>query len=161
MNSLTDIEVVSRLAAEKALLNFKKEQKEKEKKAILHNTELLLKEYLELKYFYENCDHEGVIDDMEITVGSLRRDKATTKLLFKHVNKCLQRSKEKYQDKFNVIDMLYLNPNFNKMAWEDKITLTMETCAIAQATVYRWKNMIIQDLATKFFGADGLRIWTI
>lgn len=161
MNSLSDIEVVSRLAAEKALFNFKKEQKKKEKKAILHNTEVLLREYLELKHFYENCNHEDVINDEMIVVGSLRKDKATTRLLFHHVNKCLSRVKEKEPEKIKVIEALYLNEKYLSLTWEDKINQAMIKCNISQATAYRWKDMIISDLSVMLFGADGLRIWTI
>lgn len=161
MNTLSDIEVVSRIAAEKALSNFKKEQKQKERKAILHNTEVLLKQYLELKYFYENCDHEGIVDDIETVVGSLRKDKATTKLLFNHVNKCLKRAKDKDKNKFKVIEVLYLDPRYEKLILDDKINKAMQECIISQTTAYRWRSDMIAILSTMFFGADGLRIWTL
>jgi hypothetical protein len=84
-------------------------------------------------------------------VGSLRKDKATTRLLFHHVNKCLNRVKEKEPDKIKVIEAWYLNENYMTWTWENKINQAMIKCNISQATAYRWKDMIISDKLTERF----------
>lgn len=161
MSKLSEIEVLAKEAAVQAIKDFRADEKKREKRAILHNTEILLKEYQELKYFFENCTESDMVCDEEIVVGSLRKDKVTTRLLYHHVNKCLHRLRQKEKEKIKVIDILYLEPHYIAWKWDDKINESMERCKISQATAYRWKNDIISDLGVMLFGADGLRIWTI
>lgn len=158
---LSEIEVIARQAAIEALKKHKEEEKKKQRKAILHNTEVLLREYQELKYFFENSSESDMVGDEEIVVGSIRKDKVTTRLLYHHVNKCLHRLREKEKEKIRVIDILYLDEKLKDLKWDDKINEAMEKCNISQATTYRWKNDIISQLGVMLFGADGLRIWTI
>lgn len=161
MSKLSEIEVLVKQAAVQALKDFRADEKKREKKAILHNTELMLRNYLELKDFFENCAESDYIADEEIVVGSLRRDKAVSRILYHHINTRIKDIRRKEPKKLVVLDILYLDPLYQNTDWKDKLIELEEKHGIIERTAYRWKNELIENLGVKLFGADGLRIWTI
>ena len=161
MANLSEIEVIARNAACQAIKDFRAEEKKKEKKAILHNTEVLLKNYLELKDFFENTEESDIVCDEEIVVGSLRKDKITSRILYHHIESRMKHLRVQEPKKAIVLDVLYADPEYKDLAWQDKFYLLEEKFGVSQATAYRWKSDLIEMLGVKLFGADGLRIWTV
>ena len=124
-------------AAQKATLNalkiLRKEEKEREKNKYdrrLRNTELLLKNYKNLKehslnatYSDEEIEDEDLQDELdleeneEMYISSIKRTKKRTEIIVKHIDncieyytyKCLSSDKEEIQRRVQVIKMLYIN----------------------------------------------------
>ena len=124
-------------AAQKATLNalkiLRKEEKEREKNKYdrrLRNTELLLKNYRNLKehslnatYSDEEIEEEELQDELdleeneEMYISSIKRTRKRTEIIVKHINncieyytyKCLNSDREEVQRRVQVIKMLYIN----------------------------------------------------
>ncbi|MBQ8299507.1 MAG: helix-turn-helix domain-containing protein [Clostridia bacterium] len=164
---------------EEATLNtlkaFKKEEKEKNKyDRRLRNTELLLKNYRNLKEHMknavftnteienENVDEEFDFEDNEeIYISSIKRTRKRTEIIVKHINncmeyytyKCLNSTREEVQRRVQVIKMLYINDV--QMSYSE---IAEELGNISTKTVDRARKSAIPELAALFFGIDGLKL---
>lgn len=129
-------EIVKEAAQEATLSVLKimrREEKEREKNKYdrrLRNTELLLKNYRNLKehslnatYSDEEIKEEELQDELdleeneEMYISSIKRTRKRTEIIVKHINncieyytyKCLNSDREEVQRRVQVIKMLYIN----------------------------------------------------
>ena len=91
---------IIRLVAKEAIKEFDKEQKEKKKKKVFHNTKLLLKHYNSLKTHVEEAIDDvkkihvdSEIDDIcsdELYIASIKRSKSKTLIMIAHIDMALE-----------------------------------------------------------------------
>ncbi len=154
-----------------------KEEKKKHKADMrFRNTELLLHNYANFMQHTEKSiytetqlskkdlfDELDLDMDEEITktqINSIIKSKNKTNIILKHINtfidyyryKCESSEREDIRRRIQVIELLYLN--------EDKKTQeeVSEILDCSDRTIRNTKNIAIKELATLFFGIDGLKI---
>ncbi len=163
-------------AATKAVDYYVKRQKEidsSRKDRRYQNTELILKNYYNLKkHIEESVDYEtpefaeifGVdVDDKDkIFLSSVFRTKRRTKTMMDHVDKCLENykkicyssSKESEIRKYRIIEVLYLvqDKEASKDSW-DNIAADLN---ISKSTLSDFRKKAVKELSTLIFGIDSL-----
>ena len=115
---------IIRLVAKEAIKEFDKEQKEKKKKKVFHNTKLLLKHYNSLKTHVEEAIDDvkkihvdSEIDDIcsdELYITSIKRSKSKTLIMIAHIDMALDQLKRKQikkgtVDKYNALTKHYID----------------------------------------------------
>ena len=53
---------------------------------------------------------------------------------------------------------LYLDPVKSLMPWKERVQTIAAELHFGEASVYRWKNDMIEELSVMVFGVDGLRL---
>ena len=153
---------IIRLVAKEAIKEFDKEQKEKKKKKVFHNTKLLLKHYNSLKTHVEEAIDDvkkihvdSEIDDIcsdELYIASIKRSKSKTLIMIAHIDMALEQLKCKQikkgtVDKYNALTKHYIDEkNYEEISEELK-------CSVI--TPRRWINEIIDELSVLLFGIDS------
>ena len=169
-----NIQDLARAAAVEALKLQKDAERDRARKNRFHNTELLLKKYLSLikhlelaqdkvsdedlkEYNFEESDMEDVI------IYAIRRGRIRTLIMVMQVEVSLAELRTKMIDqgkpeKYLVIDKLYLDPVKSLMPWRERVQTISAELHCGEASVYRWKNDMIEELSVMIFGVDGLRL---
>lgn len=156
------IELISSVAGQEAIRQYKEQQKEqtkKEKDWRLRNTKLLLENYRKLK---DHCD--GIEEQMEeyehtvfileeLTLETLMKYRLKTLKMMRHFDKMLghyahdcESGTDEEQRRFKVIYHRYISPS--------RLTI-QELCemySIEQGMVYRDTRFGIKDLSVYLFG---------
>ncbi len=165
-------------AALEALREFRKEEKEKVRKGRLRNTRLLMDNYLNFVEHYENIRESAkeAIEDIEerelnfddavmgdIIIQSIKRTKLRTRVMIRHIEAVTSMLKADMEakgepEKYQVIELLYMDECKKDMKFNEKISVTAEQLNCHEATVRRWNNEMIDKLAIKLFGVDGLKL---
>lgn len=169
-----NIHEIATAAAVEALKLQKNDERDRARKNRFHNTELLLKKYLNLikhlelaqdkvsdddlkEYNFEESDMEDVI------IYAIRRGRIRTLIMVMQVEISLTALREKMIDKgqvekYAVIEKLYLDPVKSLMSWKERVQAIAAELHCGEASVYRWKNDMIEELSVMIFGVDGLRL---
>ena len=168
-----NIQEIAKAAAIEALKLQKNEERERIRKNRFHNTELLLKNYLGLVEHFKNSIEKASdimdVDDLvdigadDIIIQSIRRSRARSIVMISQLETCLEilriRMASKIQDeKYEVIKLLYLNPELINKPWADRIQIVTTKIQCSEASVHRWKNDMISELSVLLFGVDGLKL---
>lgn len=168
-----NIQEIATAAAIEALKLQKNEERMRIRKNRFHNTEILLKNYLNLiehfelsqdkaseeeleAYNFEEADREDVI------IQAIRRSRIRTLIMVLQIEICLGRLRTKMIDKgqpekYTVIEKLYLDPTKSLMPWLERVRIISAEIPCSESSVNRWKNDMIRDLSVLIFGADGLQ----
>lgn len=171
------IEEASKKAALEALREYKKEEKDKTRKGRLRNTRLLMDNYLNFIEHYENIRESAmeVIEDIEsgvdfndaemgdIIIASIKRTKVRTRVMIRHIETVVSFLKADMEargesDKYKVIELLYMDDAKKDIKFNEKVSITADQLNCHEATVRRWNNEMIDKLAVKLFGIDGLKL---
>lgn len=165
-------------AALEALREFRKEEKEKVRKGRLRNTRLIMDNYLTFVEHYENIresareaiedieERELNFDDAEmgdIIIESIKRTKLRTRVMIRHIETVTSMLKADMEakgepEKYQVIELLYMDECKKDLKFNDKVSIVAEQLNCHEATVRRWNNEMIDKLAIKLFGVDGLKL---
>lgn len=165
--SQNDTEIFYKNIAKHAIKELKREEKENQRKAILHNTELLIKKYFDIKDAIEDEDLAFYIDEEQIILSSVLRNKATARLLLEYVDMCIEKLKNKFPDKSKILDIMYFTPQHSHLTWDEKIYMIYEQSRhlfgtiVSERTITRWRTEMVDELALLLFKADGIKIWTL
>lgn len=162
-----------------ALIEIKKQEEEKKRHRAdmrFRNTELLLYNYTNFIKHTENSiytetqlskkelfDELDLDIDEEITktqINSIIKSKNKTNIILKHIDtflkyyeyKCDSSQREDIRRRYKVIELLYLKEE--KMTQEN----IADSLHCNVKTIRNTKNIAIKELATLFFGIDGLKI---
>jgi len=164
MQAGNDTEVFYKNIALAAIKEYKEVEKRQYKKAIKHNTSALLNHYLDLKYFFVNTNHKCAAAGESMIIESVRRNKMTCRLLMVHINNCLKRLQEKFSYtpvKYNVIHALYLDDEFGKIEWNERVYTICFELNISESTLKRYRNELESELSVILFGPEGLKLFTL
>lgn len=146
---------------------YEKNLNDRNKRKILYNTKLLLKNYNELKNhsinaIYKNIDEE-VIDRMngeeanysddKIFIESIRNSKIKTLIIITHIDVALERVKQKHKikgtiEKYKALELYYI-----KEKRKDDIAVELNC---STKSVSRWIKETEEDVAINVFGINTL-----
>ena len=158
---MSELELVAREAAREVLAMYKEQEKQKQRKEILHNTNELLKRYLDIKDYLRTAKCHYIVNSEEIWLKSIFRSKATTRFLVSHVDTSIEILGAKHPDLTRIIKIIYTDEQCRNLSWEEKIAnLAVDMC-MSERNVARWRGRAVDELSIILFGADGLRLWTI
>jgi len=169
-----NIQEVATAAAVEALRIQKNEERERAKKNRFRNTELLLKNYLNLIEHFELSQDKATEEDLEaynfeeadmedIIIHAIRRSRIRTLIMVMQIEVCLEKLRAKMIDKgqlekYAVIEKLYLDPVKSSMPWLERVRIVAAEIHCSEKSVYTWKNDMIEELSIMVFGVDGLQL---
>jgi len=169
-----NIHEIATAAAVEALKLQKNEERMRVRKNRFHNTELLLKKYLNLIEHFELARDKATKDDLEtynfeetdmedVIIYAVRRGRIRTLIMVTQVEVSLAALRTRMVDmgqpeKYAVIEKLYLDPFKSLMPWKERVQIIAAELHCSEASVYRWKNDMIEELSVMVFGVDGLRL---
>lgn len=169
-----NVQEIATAAAIEALKLQKNDERMRIRKNRFGNTELLLKNYLSLIEHFElakdRASEEDLkaynfedMDDEDVIIYAIRRGRVRTLIMVTQVEVSLAALRTKMIDKgqpekYLVIDKLYLDPVKNLLPWKERIQIIAAELHCGEASVYRWKNDMIEELSIMIFGVDGLRL---
>ena len=142
-------------AAIEAVKYYVEFEKTTRRRAILHNTEEILKHYLSLIESAESLDTE------DIFIKSFLESKSVTDALLQHVNRCFDKLEERYPIEFDTLAYLYMDAELIKVNWCERIEITAARMHTTGRTVRRWRMEMVRELSVLLFGADGMKLWII
>ncbi|MFD2446398.1 hypothetical protein ACFSO7_20765 [Bacillus sp. CGMCC 1.16607] len=164
----SQIELISSLASQEAIKQFKAQQlkqKKKEQDWRLRNTKLLLENYHRLKDHCEDIDQqieeyeETVFSLEELTLESLMKYRLKTAKMMRHFERMLKHfevdsrnGSEEEQRRHKVIYHRYLSDN------RFPIQKLCEMYNVEQGTIYRDTKLAIRDLSVLLFGIVALEL---
>lgn len=99
----------------------------------------------------------------DVIIYAIRRGRIRTLIMVMQVEISLVELWKKMIDqgqpkKYAVIDKLYLDPVKSLMPWKERVQTIAAELHCGEASVYRWKNDMIEELSVMVFGVDGLRL---
>ena len=164
---MESIEEIVKETVSMTIKEYEKNLNERNKRKILYNTKLLLKNYNELKNHslnavYKNIDEE-VIDringeeanysDDEIFIESIKVSKMKTLIIITHIDVALERVKQKHiikgtYEKYKALELYYI-----KEKRKDDIA---EELNCSTKSVSRWIKETEEDVAINVFGVNTL-----
>ena len=169
-----NIQEIAVAAAIEALKLQKNDERMRIRKNRFHNTELLLKKYLNLIEHFELAQDKATEEDLQaynfeesdmedVIIYAVRRGRIRTLIMVTQVEVSLAVLRTKMIDKgqpekYAVIDKLYLDPVKSLMPWKERVQTIAAELHCGEASVYRWKNDMIEELSVMVFGVDGLRL---
>lgn len=161
---------LAKAAALEALKDFKEEERQRNKRTRYHNTELLLKNYLNLMDHYENAKERASdifkLEDLEVDeviISAIKRSRMRTLAILAHVEYCLETLKVRMtnkgqSEKYEVIFRLYLDKARRDIERGELIRIIAQELNSSEPSVRRWKNEMVRELSILLFGVDGLRL---
>ena len=168
--STVNIQEVARTAALEAFKIHKEDERQRVKKTRYHNTELLLKNHLNLLDHYENTKDRASdifeledLDADEVIIKAIKRSRLRTMIMINQIDTCLQMLRMRMTDrgqseKFEVIHCLYLDKVRRNMQFGELVKIVAEELHCNERSVYRWKNEMVAELSILLFGVDGLKL---
>lgn len=167
---------LSREAALEAVRIFQKEEKEKVRKKSLYNVGLLMNHYLDFidhyeKIKYRTSDLHDYLENMgidvrpydELSVEAIKRSKTRTLIIITQIQTAVNMLKADMEakdeiEKYQVIKMLYMDPSKKDITFSQRVKLIAEEIKCGESSVRRWNTEMLNKLAVKLFGIDGLRL---
>lgn len=168
--SAVNIQEIARTAALEALKIQKEEERQQIRRTRYHNTELLLKNYLNLLDHYENAkDKASDIMDLEeldvdeVIIKAIKRSRVRTIIMIQQIETCLEILKLRQvsrgqPEKYEVIECLYLDKARRDVQFKDLVEAVAEELNCTERSVYRWRNEMVRELSILLFGVDGLKL---
>jgi len=168
--STVNVQEIAKTAAREALTDFKEAERQRNKRTRYHNTELLLKNYLNLLDHYENSKDRASdifkLEDLEadeVIISAIKRSRMRTLTILAHVEYCLDTLKDRMTnkgqpEKYEVIDRLYLDKARRDIERGELISDIAIELNCSEPSIRRWKNEMINELSILLFGVDGLRL---
>jgi hypothetical protein len=170
----------ARAVAVEAVKIYQKEERERVKRSGYHNMRTLMENYLDLvehyekiKYrakdledYLENMDIYGVdaeTEDGEIRIEAIKRSKTRTLIMVTQIQTAIamlkrdMEQKDEYE-KYQTIYLLYMDARFKSIKFTQRICLIAREVNCHETTLRKWNNEMLNKLAVKIFGVDGLRL---
>lgn len=164
---MENLEGLVKEAVALTIREFNKKANENNRRKILYNTKLLLKNYNELKNHalnavYKNIEceeldketgEEANYSDDEILIESIKRSKAKTLIMIAHIDVALERVKQKHRikgtiEKYKALELYYISEK-NK----DDISTELN-CSVK--SVGRWIKEVEEEVGTNLFGINSV-----
>lgn len=167
-------------AALEALKEYRKEEREKQKRRGFHNMRALMENYLELVEYYEKIkyrarDLEDYLDNMdifgvdpegedgEIRIEAIKRSKTRTLIMISQIQTAVEMIKRDMEakneiEKYLTLKMLYMDPGRIQLKFTQRIKEVAEDIKCHETTLRKWNNEMLNKLAVKIFGVDGLKL---
>lgn len=167
MRNVENIEEIVRETVVTTIKEYEKKINEHNRRKILYNTKLLLKNYNELKNHalnavYKNIECEEIdkengedsnYSDDEILIESIKKSKAKTIIMIAHIDVALERVKQKHKIKGTVEKYKALELYYIKEKRKDDIAIELNC---STKSVSRWIKEVEEDVAINVFGINTL-----
>lgn len=153
---------------------YRKEEREKVRRAGYHNMRILMENYLELVEHYEKIkyrakDIEEYLENMDILEGdevrieAIKRSKTRTLIMITQIQAALGMLKRDMEikneiEKYRTICMLYMDPSKQGMKFNQRVQAVATDIKCDPVTIRRWNNEMLNKMAVKLFGVDGLKL---
>lgn len=134
---------------------------------ILHNTRILMEQYIEMRKHCEYAVSESDdLDSVEFAIfksdnentylESVRRSKLKTAMMLTNIDRAMDEIKEEYEKK----GMLYKYEAF-RMHYVDGMSYeeVAEVQNCGKNTPARWSKEMIRKMSVKLFGVEGVEKW--
>jgi hypothetical protein len=164
-------------AALEALREHQKAERDTVRRTRFHNTRLLMDHYLELVEHYENIkasasevqdefDEDLTFDSInmdDIIINAIKRTKIRTRVMIRQIETVVAALKADMEakgepEKFDVIELLYMDTSKKDTKFANRVDMVADEINCSPGTVRRWNNEMLDKLAIKLFGVDGLRL---
>ncbi len=163
-------------AALEAIKTFKQQEKDQVKKRRLHNTGLLLENYLDFLDYYNSIkykaeDIQDSLDPVEfdvvyiddIFIDSIKRSKVRTMIIIKQIETAVEKIQEEMTvcnevEKYNAVNYLYFKKELKDLKFNSRVSKVAELLNCSESSVRRWNNEVLKKLSVMLFGVDGMRI---
>ncbi len=167
---------IAREAALEAIKIYKQQEKEKVRKTRLHNTGLLLENYLDFVAHYEQIkykasdiqeslyiDEREMVDMDDVIIQSIKRSKIRTKIMISQIETAMAMVQSKMaakgeEEKIKVIKLLYMDREKQNFKFNQRVQLIAEEIHCSESSVRRWNTEMLNEFAVLLFGVDGLRL---
>lgn len=163
---------IAKEAAVEAVKEYIRQEKDRLKKRRYHNMGLLMDNYLEFIEHYQNIKYKAseIADDLDmeefdemylddIYIESIKKSKVRTMIIIRLIEASVERlRKTSDQEKVKVIEKLYMDKENKKLRFNERVAEVAEQVKCSESSVRRWNNEMLNELAKKIFGVDGLRI---
>lgn len=164
---MVNIEDIVKETVSITIKEYEKKLNERNKRKVLYNTKLLLKNYNELKNHslnavYKNTEYE-VIDkingeeanysDDKIFIESIKNSKLRTLVMLTHIDVALERVRQKHMikgtiEKYNALELYYIKEKKREDIAEEL------NCSIK--SVMRWIKEVEEEVGTNLFGINSI-----
>ena len=167
MKSVENIEELIKETVAITIKELNKKQNENNRRKILYNTRLLLKNYNELKNhainaIYKNIEWEEIdklngeeanYSDDEILIESIKKSKARTLIMIAHIDVALERVKQKHRikgtiEKYKALELYYIKES-------SKEDIAAELNCSVKSTA-RWIKEVEDEVGTNLFGINSI-----
>ncbi|NJD02655.1 MAG: hypothetical protein FIA99_08685 [Ruminiclostridium sp.] len=167
-------------AAREAIKLCRQEERDKIRKSSFHNMRCLMENYLDLvehyekiKYrakdledYLENMDIYGVdpeSEDGEIRIEAIKRSKTRTLIIVTQIQSAVAMLKRDMEakdetEKYRTVTMLYMDQAKRGMKFNQRVNAVADDVKCDPVTIRRWNTEMLNKLAVKLFGIDGLRL---
>lgn len=178
--NIIDVDDRARATALEAVRLYRKEEREQIKRTGYHNMRTLMENYLDLvehyekiKYrakdledYLENMDIYGVdtgTEEGEIRIEAIKRSKTRTLIMVTQIQAAVAMLKRDMEaknevEKYQTITMLYMDQNKRGMKFNQRVNAVADDVKCDPVTIRRWNSEMLNKLAVKLFGVDGLRL---
>lgn len=177
---IIDVDDRARATALEAVRIYDKEKRDQVRRAGYHNMRTLMENYLDLvehyekiKYrakdledYLENMDIYGVdaeTEDGEIRIEAIKRSKTRTLIMITQIQAGLVMLKKEMElkneyEKYQTIYLLYMDQRYKSIKFNQRICMIASEVNCHETTLRRWNNEMLNKLAVKIFGVDGLKL---
>ena len=167
---------VAREAALEAIKQYKQQEKEHVRKRRLHNTGLLLENYLDFQEYYNSIKYkaEDIQDSLDpaefdvvyiddIFIDSIKRSKVRTMIIIRQIETAVEKIQKEMEicnesEKYKAVQYLYFTQELKDMKFNPRVAKVAELLDCSESSVRRWNNEILKKLSVMLFGVDGMRI---
>lgn len=155
---LKDTDIIKNLARE-VITEIRAQESEKQKKKVLHNTKLLMKNYNKFKDHIDKVDDSVTYDieiaDDEILISAITRTKLRTAKMIAYIDSALEVVKKNMinageEYKYSAFYMHYIDGKTN-----EEIS---EKFNCGKNTPKRWSDYILGELSILLWGIEALGI---
>ncbi len=175
-SGMINVNEIAREAALEAIKIYKQQEKEKVRKTRLHNTGLLLENYLGFVDHYEKIkyrasDIQEELDEVEldmvkmddIIIQSIKRSKIRTKIMINQIETTMAMIQAKMaakgeEEKSKVVKLLYMDRSKRNIKFNQRVKIIAEEIHCSESSVRRWNSEMLNEFSVILFGVDGLRL---
>lgn len=157
-----ETETLLQEVAIKAVKEYSKQETKRKQKRIIHNTFVLMENYISLKHFVSNAVSEQAqintskrIESNEY-LNSIRKSRTKTMLMIAHIDSALKELKKEADKtneayKYDAFYMYYIKAKTYEQIQEE--------LQCGKNSPARWCKEMIKRLSIKLFGIDGIEKW--
>lgn len=163
---------IAKEAATEAVKEYIRQEKDRLRKRRYHNMGLLMDNYLEFLEHYKEIKYKAseIADDLaleefdevyldDIYIEAIKKSKVRTMIMIRLIESSIDRLRNTADpEKVKVIEKLYMDLENKKIKFNARVSVVAEQIPCSERTVRRWNTEMLNELAKKIFGVDGLRI---
>ena len=180
-SGMVNVDDHARQIALEAVKIYRQQEKDKKRRNSLYNIGKLMAHYIDFVDHYENIKYRASdinddlyvllrkdLDEDDISIKSIKRSKARTMIMISQINTAMHMlevsmSERQETEKAEVVKRLYMDRSKKDISFNKKVLMVVEEMRIigkpcSESSVKRWNNEMLDELAIRLFGVDGLKL---